>query len=211
MSAAFIVVIALVFIIGLAFGGGLIWFLLRRQKLVKPAGETRPIIKKATVLRFYLGLVALPLTLFLLCSILVVAFYPSLPPEVAYRFNSTGVAKGWLGREAFVAVMLGAQLIFLLASWVIAAAVTRIGQKMLESSRFPANLADGQHGILTSDYCRFHHSRCHNFRPLSTACHDPVAIRLAGHRPGQHCFDHTAHAIYQAVSKRPCIKEKDIG
>jgi uncharacterized membrane protein len=139
MSAAFIVVIALVFIIGLAFGGGLIWFLLRRQKLVKPAGETRPIIKKATVLRFYLGLVALPLTLFLLCSILVVAFYPSLPPEVAYRFNSTGVAKGWLGREAFVAVMLGAQLIFLLASWVIAAAVTRIGQKMLESSRFPAN------------------------------------------------------------------------
>jgi uncharacterized membrane protein len=139
MSVAIIVVIALVFIIGLACGGGLIWIFLRRQKVVKSAGEARPIIKTATALRFHIGLVALPLALFLLCSILVIAFYPSLPLEVAYRFSSTGVAKGWLGREAFVAVMLGAQLIFLLASWVIAAALTRIGQQMLQSSRLPAS------------------------------------------------------------------------
>jgi uncharacterized membrane protein len=139
MSAVFIVIIALVFIIGLAFGGGLIWMFLRRQQGIKLAGETRPIIKKAQALRFHIGLVALPLALFLLCAVLVIVFYSSLPPEVAYRFSSTGVAKGWLGREAFVVVMLVAQMVLLIAAWVIGVAVTGIGQKMLQSSKFPAS------------------------------------------------------------------------
>ena len=138
MNASSIAVIVLVFLIGLVLGGVGIWFFGRRRTAV----QTTPVTKPETDLSFRLRYVVLPGTIALVTVIVLVALYPSMPSEVAFRFSSSGEPKGLMGRELFVGLMAGIQLIITGLSAAVAFGIIGMARRILKDS--PAHVDPGQ-------------------------------------------------------------------
>ena len=138
MISSNIAVIALVFLFGLVLGGVAIWLLGRRHTAVRTAPEAKP----TTPLSFRLNYIALPGALALTTVIAIAILSPSIPAELAYRFSSSGAPQGFMGREFFLSIMIGAQLIAVGLAAIIAFFIIRTARRILQSS--PAPVAPGR-------------------------------------------------------------------
>jgi len=130
MNSANFAVFALVFIIGLALGGAVIYFLGRRR----PAPAAAPAAASGLDLSFRFSYILLPVAIALFTIIALGVLYPSLPAEVDYRFSATGVPRGSIGRVGFLALMVGVQLLMTAAAAAIASLILRIARRMLANS-----------------------------------------------------------------------------
>ena len=133
MTSSNFAVIALVFLVGLVLGGAVIYLLGRRRgapsRPVSAQGE-----KPALDLSFRWGYVLLPAAVALVTIVALAVLYSSLPAEVYYRFSSAGVPRGSIGREGFLAIMVGAQILMVGAATAVASMVLRIARRMLKDS-----------------------------------------------------------------------------
>ena len=117
-----IIIVSLVFLLVLALGTAVIWYILRRRQTVgvKESADG----KAAKGLTFEWKYILLPVAILLISIILILIFYPQLSDEVAYRFNPDGSAKSWLSRQIFTLLMLLPQfLLTLIASAIIWGAI----------------------------------------------------------------------------------------
>lgn len=134
-----IIIVSLVFLLGLALGAAVIWYVLRRQQTARvkePANE-----KAATSLTFHWKYILLPMAILLISIILALIFYPQLTDEVAYRFNPDGSAKSWLSREIFTLFMLVAQFLLALTASAITWGVTKLSLQFGQVERIkPGNI-----------------------------------------------------------------------
>jgi len=89
-----------------------------------------PNTDKAAELSFRWKYVLLPLAFLLLSVVLVVAFYPQLGAELAYRFKMDGSPQNWAGRGIITLLMLLLQLVFVAAAAGIAWGISRLGRLM---------------------------------------------------------------------------------
>jgi len=139
MSVTTVIVTALVFLLGLAFGGSIIWFVLRRQKSTSAKEPPKPNELPQSPLVFHRSYITLPLSLALINLITAAAFYFFLPHELAFRFNSGGSPQNSMNRTVFIIFMLGVQFFIVLLAWLIATVIIKIGQKMSKNSQLPLN------------------------------------------------------------------------
>ena len=147
MSTATILIIAAVFLTGLASGALIIWWVLRRHKTA-PAPEktldmarSTPIVEKAAPvmaqpepLVFRPIFVLAPLFLTIACLIIALVFVFFLPSPLAFRFNSDGSVTTYMNKYVFVIMMAAAQLLCALAAWTVAQVIVRLGKKMYQAS-----------------------------------------------------------------------------
>ena len=147
MSTATILIIAAVFLVGLASGALIIWWVLRRHKTA-PAPEktldtarSTPIVEKAAPvmaqpkpLVFRPIFVSAPLILASACLIIVLVFIFFLPSPLAFRFNSDGSVSTSMNKYVFVILMVAAQLLCALAALSVAQVIVRLGKKMYKAS-----------------------------------------------------------------------------
>jgi uncharacterized membrane protein len=119
---------SLLFLLGLGLGGLVIWFVFRRQKAARSKGLAQ---KTATTqnLAFHWKYIVLPVSILLLALVLAAYFYHLLPSEVAYRFNLDGSPKGWLSREMTMLLVLGPQLLLVMAAGAITWGMAKLGQQ----------------------------------------------------------------------------------
>jgi uncharacterized membrane protein len=132
MTSSNIAVIALVFLIGMALGGAVIW-LLNQRKSVKATPAAQP-AQAATDLSFRFSYITLPSAIALGVIITLAILYSSLPAEVAYRFSSSGSPRDAVSRETFMALMTGVQLVMVAAAALIAFVILRFARRMLKDS-----------------------------------------------------------------------------
>lgn len=138
MPATQIITVALVFLLGLAAGGAIIWFLMRRQRVPwAPKAVEKP--TSAQVLAFRFSYVAIPVILTLLSLALTLGFYAWLPVQLAYRFDAGGTPSGFMNRDAFILVMFLAQLVLVAMGGGITLAVVRLGQRASVDPQTVAN------------------------------------------------------------------------
>ncbi len=148
MSIITILIIAAVFLAGLALGAFIIWVVLRRRK-TPPAPEkealtaqSKPNVEmsktqatQAPPLAFRWSHVAAPSSLAVICLIIAVAFVSYLPSPLGFRFNSDGAVRMFINTYTFIALMIAAQIVCALAAWGIANAIISMGHKAFKASQ----------------------------------------------------------------------------
>ncbi len=137
MNSSSVAVIALVFLVGLAVGGAVIWFVARRQAVARTGPATGRGKKAATDLSFRLSYIALPSAVALVTVIAMAIAYPALPAEVAYRFNSSGVPQSTMSREVLLLLTVGLQLLTVVAALAVAWLLLNMARRALQNSRPP--------------------------------------------------------------------------
>ena len=154
MSTATILIIAAVFLAGLASGALIIWWVLRRhmkafapEKTLDMARST-PIVEKAAPVMARLEplvfrpiFVLAPLILAIACLIIALVFVFFLPSPLVFRFNSDGSASTSINKYVFVILMAAVQLLCTLAAWFVAQVIVRLGKKMYKASEPQINLS----------------------------------------------------------------------
>lgn len=130
MNSPNFAVIALVFLIGLVLGGTGIWLFGRHRIPTQGASEE----KSQAELSFRLSYIALPGAVALATVIAIVILYSSLPPELAFRFSSSGEPRGLIGRELFVGLMIGAQFIVVGLTVAVALGIINLARRMLKEN-----------------------------------------------------------------------------
>lgn len=128
-----IIIVSLVFLLGLALGAGIIWYFLRRQQTAGVKNKDNK--EAATRLTFKWKYTLLPLAILLISIILTLVFYPQLTDEVAYRFNTDGSAKSWLGRGVLTLFMLLPQFLLALMSVAVTWGVTKLTPSLEQVER----------------------------------------------------------------------------
>jgi len=134
MNSSNFAVFALVFLIGLAFGGAVIWLLGRRRAGSSIQSPVVPGKRPSGDFSFRPGFIAVPIVVAVFTILSLTVLYSSLPGQVAYRFSSAGVPRDTIGREAFFVMMVGGQLLIVAASAGIASVVLRLARRMLAGS-----------------------------------------------------------------------------
>jgi len=143
MSTTTILIIAAVFLAGLASGALIIWWVLRRRKmpLNKEANLIKPLLKEnilsatqAGPLVFRWNYVIVPLCLAIACLLTAITFVFLLPYQLAFRFNSDGSVATSMNKYVFVILMAVAQLLCALAAWSVAQVIVQLGKKMYQAS-----------------------------------------------------------------------------
>ena len=137
MTSSTVAVIALVFLLVLVLGGVILWLLGRRRGAIQPGISSHE--KTRTGLSFSLSYLILPGALALVTITALAILYGSLPPEVAYRFTSTGAPRGYIGRELFVGLMVGAQLVVIAAAALVMVVVMQVARHMLKDNPVQMN------------------------------------------------------------------------
>ena len=119
----FILILAVVFLIGL--GCGIVaWFFFRYKQVVKspkPSQETRE------SLTFRWNYIILPLVILFLSIVITTYFYHQLPAKVAYHFQADGSPDKWFSREMTIPLMLAPQFLLTLVAGSITWGVTKLG------------------------------------------------------------------------------------
>ena len=136
MNSSNIAIFAVVFIAGLALGGWVI-YLLGHKKSGKSAPPAPP--EPGIDLSFRSSYIILPAALAILTITAIGILYPSLPPVVDYRFSAAGVPRDSIGREAFLGIMAGAQILMVAAAAAVAGLSLRVARRMMADSPSPVN------------------------------------------------------------------------
>ena len=95
-------------------------------------------IKQSTTgasLAFHWGYIIAPMVILLLSIIFTAYFYPRLPVELAYHFQSDGSPDRWLSRGMIILWMLLPQLFFTLLAGVLTWGVTRLSTLFRQPER----------------------------------------------------------------------------
>ena len=121
-----IIIVSLVFVLSLALGAIVIWYILRRRQIVMVKETTNK--NTASSLTFHWKYMLLPAVILLLSIVLVAIFYPQLTDEVAYRFNLDGSPRSWLSREMITLFMLIPQLLLVLIASAIAWGISKLSR-----------------------------------------------------------------------------------
>jgi uncharacterized membrane protein len=148
MSIITILIIAAVFLAGLALGAFIIWVVLRRRKTspapekAAPAAQFKPNVEmsktqatQAFPLAFRWSYVAAPISLAIICLIIAVAFVSYLPSPLGFRFNSDGAVRMFMNTYTFIALMIAAQIVCALAAWGIANTIISMGHNAFKTSQ----------------------------------------------------------------------------
>jgi uncharacterized membrane protein len=133
MSLNTSVPIILVFLLGLGIGAVLIWLFLRRKKTGSVI-KTGQMSESKSVVGFQWTFIVIPVSLFLLCVLLALLVYQSLPENMAFRFSTDGVPKTYMAKPVFLSVMLGGQLIIVLAAFAVALGIVKFGEYLSKNS-----------------------------------------------------------------------------
>ncbi len=150
MSTVTILIIAAVFLAGLASGALIIWWVLRRRKmpLNKETSLIKPLLKENTLpateagpLVFRWNYVVVPLCLAIACLLTASAFVFLLPSQLAFRFNSDGSVSTSMNKYVFVILMVAAQLLCALAALSVVQVIVRLGKKMYKAGEPQMNLS----------------------------------------------------------------------
>jgi uncharacterized membrane protein len=100
---------------------------------VSKRGETIKQTNTGATLAFHFGYVLLPVVILFLSIIIVAFFYPRLPAEVAYHFQSDGSPDKWLSRGAIILWTLLPQLLLTLLAGVIIWGMTKLSARFRQS------------------------------------------------------------------------------
>jgi uncharacterized membrane protein len=87
-----------------------------------------------TGLTFEWKYITLPLIIFFISVIIAAIFFPQLPNEVAYRFNSEGVAESWMSRMGITATMIGLQLFIIALVILVVRGIVNFGKAIEQTS-----------------------------------------------------------------------------
>jgi uncharacterized membrane protein len=160
MSTATILIIAAVFLAGLALGALIISLVLRRRNVpvareqTAPAKPFKPAVEASTSgqpppLVFRLRYIAAPLILAVTCLVIALAFVPALPSPLGFRFAGDGTVLTATNKYAFIALMLAAQIVCALAAWAIARTIIRMGRRALKTTQ-PQIPLDGYIALMSN-------------------------------------------------------------
>jgi uncharacterized membrane protein len=138
MTSSNIIVFGLVFILGLALGGAVI-YLLGRRKATSKVPDAAAHAAPGLDLSFSFSYIALSVIIAAITIIALAVLYPSLPAQVDYRFSSSGVPRSSISREGFLAVMVMSQLLMVAAAAAIAGLVLRVARRMLADAPPPSD------------------------------------------------------------------------
>ncbi|MFC1991241.1 DUF1648 domain-containing protein [Chloroflexota bacterium] len=81
---------------------------------------------------FHWSYIVLPGAVLLLSLVLTAFFYPRLPAEVAYRFQSSGSPDNWAGRGSVILWMLLPQFLLTLVAGGIAGGITGLAARFIQ-------------------------------------------------------------------------------
>lgn len=150
MSTATILVVAAVFIAGLALGALIISLVLRRRNvpLSKETNLSKPALPDNKLsstqvgpLVFRWNFVVAPLVLAIACLLTTLAFIFYLPSQLAFRFNPDGSVLNTMNKYIFAMLIVASQSLCALAALSIARAIVRLGKRMYKAGEPQMNLS----------------------------------------------------------------------
>ena len=119
-----VLILTAIFLLSLGCGV-VIWFAFHARRFAQGA-ETASKAERAEKLSFRWSYIILPVVILFLAIIVAAFFFPQLPAEVAYHFESDGSPDKWLSREVILAWMLTPQLCLALLAGAITWGITRL-------------------------------------------------------------------------------------
>ena len=125
MSIFFILILAVIAILGLGFG--LTLWLASRYTQTSTGQETTQETAKRATLTFRWQYIMLPIIICFLFVILSAVFYSKLPADVGYHFKPDGTPDRWLNREMAMALMLAPQILLTLLAGATTKGITKLG------------------------------------------------------------------------------------
>jgi uncharacterized membrane protein len=78
--------------------------------------------------------ITLPLIIFFISVIIAAIFFPQLPEQVAYRFNTDGLAESWMSRLGITAVMVGLQFVIVAMVILVVKAIVSFGKTIEQTA-----------------------------------------------------------------------------
>jgi uncharacterized membrane protein len=147
-------VVVAVFVVLVLGGAALMWFGLRRRRIVAvPTSltvQTAAPAMGAVRLPFRWSYVAVPLAVLAVTVGAAVFFYRLLPPRIVFGYGEGGVATRDGGRDVIIAILLAGQVVFAFGSAAVALIVAKIAERVAKGGAAIATAAQSITSVMSN-------------------------------------------------------------